>query len=141
MGRAPRTAESDRIFRLESERMISDDWVVRYDNRFFQLEPRGRHYAPAQSKVLVCEGRHASIAIEYRGRALRWQEIAAPARPSVPEAAGRAAKPSPSRRKPKWVPPAQHPWWQAVRREMQKRASKLAAVATRPSLALPSASP
>jgi transposase len=139
--RAPRAAELDRIFRLESERTISGDWVVRYDNRFFQLEPQGRHYAPAQSKVLVCEGRHGSIAIEYRGRALRWQEIAAPARPSAPEAAERAAKPSPARTKPKWVPPAQHPWRQAVRREMQKRASKLAAVATRPSLALPSASP
>jgi hypothetical protein len=33
--RAPRAAELDRIFRLESERTISEDWVVRYDNRFF----------------------------------------------------------------------------------------------------------
>src|SRR2546425_11525161 len=67
--RAPRATELDRIFRLESERTISDDWVVRYDNRFFQLEPPSRHYAPAQGKVLVCEGQHGSIAIEYRGRA------------------------------------------------------------------------
>ena len=36
--RAPRAAELDRIFRLESERTVSGDWVVRYDNRFFQLE-------------------------------------------------------------------------------------------------------
>src|SRR3989441_7918609 len=84
--RAPRATELDRIFRLESERTISDDWVVRYDNRFFQLEPPSRHYAPAQGKVLVCEGRHGRIAIEYRGRALRWQEISAPIRPAVPEA-------------------------------------------------------
>ena len=81
--RAPRAAELDRIFRLESERTISDDWVVRYDNRFFQLEPQSRHYAPARGKVLVCEGRYGSIAIEYRGRALRWQEIPAPAQPRV----------------------------------------------------------
>jgi hypothetical protein len=33
----PRPAELDRIFRLENERTISEDWVVRYDNRFFQL--------------------------------------------------------------------------------------------------------
>src|SRR5437879_868047 len=81
--RAPRATELDRIFRLESERTISEDWVVRYDNRFFQLEPPSRHYAPAQGKVLVCEGQHGRIAIEYQGRALRWQEIPAPAKPSV----------------------------------------------------------
>lgn len=47
--------------------------------------PPGRYYAPAQGKVLMCEGRHGSLAIEYRGRALRWQEISAPIRPAVPE--------------------------------------------------------
>src|SRR3989441_783628 len=41
--RAPRATELDRIFRLESERTISEDWVVRYDNRFFQLQPQSRH--------------------------------------------------------------------------------------------------
>jgi hypothetical protein len=51
---------------------ISEDWVVRYDNRFFQLEPQSRDYARAQNKALVCEGRQGNImAIEYRGRALR----------------------------------------------------------------------
>ena len=54
---APRAAELDRIFRLENERTISEDCVVRYDNRFFQLQPQSRHYTPAQGKVLVCEGR------------------------------------------------------------------------------------
>ncbi len=141
--RAPRAAELDRIFRLESERVISEDWVVRYENRFFQLEPQSRHYAPAKSKLLVCEGRHGRIAIEYRGRALRWQEIPAPARPGVLDAGPRSEPPhvpvATARRK--WVPPAEHPWRQAIRREVQKRASKLAAVATRPSLALPCASP
>ncbi len=142
--RAPRAAELDRIFRLESERVISDDWVVRYENRFFQLEPpQSRHYAPAKSKLLVCEGRHGRIAIEYRGRALRWQEIPAPARPGVLDAgSGREPQHVPvATAKRKWVPPAEHPWRQAIRREVQKRASKLAAVATQPSLAWPCASP
>lgn len=138
--RAPKVAELDRVFRLENERTISADWVVRYDNRFFQLE-RGRPNAPAQSKVLVCEGRHGSIAIEYRGRALRWQEIAAPVRPSVAEAAERGTKSNVPRKKSPWVPATEHPWRQAARRGMQKRAAKLAAAATRPSLALPSAAP
>jgi hypothetical protein len=83
--RAPRAGELDRIPRLENERTVSDDWVVRYGNRFFQLQPQSGHYAPAQGKVLVCEGRHGSMAIEYRGRALRWQQIPAPIRPRVSE--------------------------------------------------------
>jgi transposase len=139
--RAPRAGELDRIFRLESERTISGDWVVRYDNRFFQLEPQSRHYAPAQSKVLVCEGRHGSLAIEYRGHPLRWQEIAAPAQPSALAAvpASEAKRVSVSTARRKWVPPANHPWREAARREMQKRG--LQGVAPRPSLALPSAWP
>src|SRR5215470_5674525 len=118
--RAPRAAELDKIFRLESVRTISDDWVVRYENRFFQLEPQNRHYAPAKSQVLVCEARDGSLAIEYRGRALRWQEIAPPARPRSEQAAVRGeiqprVAPGARRAKRKWVPPPDHPWRLAAR--------------------------
>jgi transposase len=133
--RAPRAAELDRIFRLEHERTISNDWVLRYHNRWFQLAPQSRHGAPAQDKVLVCEGRHGNIAIEYRERALRWEEIAAPAKPMEIESqpAGKpASEPKPPR--PKWVPPSNHPWRETALRGAQQRASKLA-LAERPSSA------
>ncbi len=143
--RAPCASELERIFRLESERVISDDWVVRYGNRFFQLEPQSRNYAPARGQVVVCEGPEGRVEIEYRGRAVPWREIPAPARPSVPEARsaierGTALTPA-ARRGGKWVPPPDHPWRQAARREAERRASVGATVATRLSLALPSASP
>ena len=140
--RRPRAAELDRIFRLENERTISDDWVVRYDNRFFQLEPQSRNYAPAQGKVLVCEGRHGKISIEYRGRALRWREIAAPARPAFLDARSRTLRRpvAVSVAQRKWVPPADHPWREAARRATQQKAWKESATA-RPSLPGPSASP
>jgi transposase len=137
--RAPRASELDRIFRLERERRISQDWVVRYENRFFQLESRA--YAPAEGQVMVCEGRHGSIAIEYRGRALPCREIPAPARPNAGEKKPAGKHPSEQRAKRKWVPPADHLCREAVRRTMQKRESKKVAIAARPSLALPSASP
>jgi transposase len=141
--RAPGAAELDRILRLETERTVSEDWVVRYGNRFFQLEPQRQNYAPARSKVLVCEGRYGGLAIEYRGRPLRWREIVAPAKPQVLDTPAGKARPrmAISVKKRKWAPPANHPWHQAVRREVQKRASKLAASASRPTLAWPSASP
>jgi len=43
---APERAELERIFCLEQERVIGNDWVVRYEGRFLQLERRSR-YAPA----------------------------------------------------------------------------------------------
>ena len=137
--RAPCAKELDQIFRLESERTIGEDWVVRYQNRCFQLEPQNKHYAPARSKVLVWEGRHGEIGIEQEGRALQWREIAAPVRPSRSEAQRvRVSNPGPKR---KWIPPADHPWRQAVGREMQRRARRGSAAARRASLAPPSAAP
>jgi transposase len=133
--RAPRAAELDRIFRLESERVVSKDWVVRYANRYFQLEPQSRHHAPARSKVLVCEGRHGGIAIEYRGHLLCWEEIPAPSQPRVESE--RKGSPVPVVRR-KWVPPANHPWRAAARRAAQQKA--LRESVTRP-LPWPSASP
>jgi len=118
--RAPCAAQLDRIFRLETERTISDDWVVRYDNRFFQLEPRSENYAPARARVLVCGWPDGRLDIEYRGRAVPWREIAARTRPPVAE---RAGVPTPPLAKRKWVPPADHPWRQAARLGGERRAS------------------
>ena len=142
--RAPRAAELDKIFRLESERTISDDWVVRYDNRFFQLEPASRNYAPARAKVVVGEGPEGRVEIEYRGRAVPWREIPPAARPSVPAARPvikRASVPTPPMTKRKWVPLPDHPWRQAARRRAEKQVCERITTAPRPSLALPSAPP
>jgi len=141
--RAPGAKELDRIFRLERERVISDDWVVRYENRFFQLHPESRHYAPARSQVMVCEGRDGRVEIEYRGHRVPWREIAAPAPPNASEPQRvrerrTAAVPVVKRR---WVPPPDHPWREAARRAEAKRALAGTLAATRASLALPSASP
>jgi transposase len=140
--RAPCAAKLEKIFRLESERVISDDWVVRYDNRFFQLEPQSRHYAPARGKVVVGEWPEGRVGIEYRGRAVPWHEIPAPARPRVAEvrpASERPTVPTAQIAKRKWVPPADHPWRQAARRGAERKAFDGTRGA--PSLALPSASP
>jgi transposase len=82
--RAPSAAELREVFRLESERIIGNDWVVRYDNRLFQVQAQSRKYAPAQGKVVVCEWQDGRIEIEYRGRKLPWKEIFA-AGPRVEE--------------------------------------------------------
>ena len=127
----------ERVLRLERARAISADWVVRYENRYFQLEPGSRNYAPARGQVVVCEWPDGRLEIEYRGRAVRWREIAAPAKPRVAEQGG---MPTPPRAKRKWVPPADHPWREAARQAVERKALR-GEMAARTSLALPSASP
>ncbi len=73
--RAPSAEQLREVFRLESKRMIGNDWVVRYDNRWFQVQAQSRKYAPAQGQVVVCEWQDGTMEIEYRGRKLPWKEI------------------------------------------------------------------
>ena len=53
--RAPSRTTLDRVFQLEETRVLSNDWVVRYDTRYFQVA-RQSGQAPARSTVLVREG-------------------------------------------------------------------------------------
>jgi hypothetical protein len=84
--RAPSGRELREVFRLESERILSNDWVVRYDNRLFQVQAQSRKYAPAEGKVVVCEWQDGRMEIEYRGRKLPWKGItsAPPQRLALP---------------------------------------------------------
>jgi len=102
--KSPGAAELRNIFRLETERTISNDWVVRYENRLLQVERQNRNWAPARAKVTVCEWQDGRIDIHYGERKLSWTEIAAK---SVKPAIQPPAK-APTHRKPE--PATDHPW-------------------------------
>ena len=110
----PRALRVDRVFRLEEKRTVSNDWVVRYDNRFFQLE-RQSGRPPARGTVLVTEASDGQIEIRYRDRAMRWTELAArPPKPSTTFPQRVAAEPNgPRRLKPK-PQCADHRWRHVV---------------------------
>ncbi len=103
----PSKAELDAIFRIEEQRVISNDWVVQYQGRFLQIERESR-YAPAGGKVIVSEGREGGWQIWYRDRQVKWREIPRPApRPQPrPRAQGHALEV----RKKVHRPAADHPW-------------------------------
>src|SRR5213079_738006 len=42
--RTPSAARLREVFRLETERWISNDWVVQYRGHFLQLKPQNRRY-------------------------------------------------------------------------------------------------
>src|SRR4029453_9767942 len=103
--RVPSRPTLVRGFQPEEDRVLSNDWVVRYDTRYFQVARESRQ-APARSTVLVREARDGAIELRYRGRLMHWPEIAAPhkptptaVRPRLSSAPHRPARPS-----------ADHPW-------------------------------
>jgi transposase len=69
-----RGVQLNKVFRLEQKRIVSNDWVVRYDNRLFQLE-RQSGRPPARSTVLVYEASDGQIEIRYRQCVMRWTEV------------------------------------------------------------------
>ena len=103
----PSKAELDAIFRMEQERVISQDWVVQYQGRWLQIERESR-YAPAGGKVTVSEGRDGGLAVWYRSRPVSWQEIPRPA--PRPPANPPAKAPAVEVRKSGQPAARNHPW-------------------------------
>ena len=108
---APRAAELDEVFHLETGRVIGNDWVVRHENRYFQVKAQARRYAPAKAKVMVCEWEDGRLQIRYRGRVVAWEEIP----PPIPALAKRPVDALPKKTKPP-TPKADHPWRQDYRK-------------------------
>ena len=110
----PRGVRLDAVFRLAQTRTVSNDWVVRYENRFFQIERQSQR-PPARARVLVYEAANGQIEIRYRDRAMRWTEIRPRAAPPAPiPVAARPKAAAPVRiRGPRAG--ADHPWRQGYR--------------------------
>jgi transposase len=100
----PAGVKLNEVFSLEYERSVNNDWVVRHDNRFLQLEtPEVR----PRSKVTVRILRNGRMEILQEGKRLRWHEC---------EGTPVRSKSKVNRkRRPKGRPPAaDHPWHQRV---------------------------
>jgi transposase len=132
----PRGVQLDQIFRLEEKRTVSNDWVVRYDNRLLQLE-RQSHRPPARSTVCVFEDVAGQLEIRYRDRVMRWTELPIPAA-AKPATARPATSPVPSATAaalPPRRPCADHPWRRVVdqfRIDQQLAADRKAYAAVNP---------
>jgi len=78
--RPPSTRELRQIFRLETERTIGNDWVIRHGGRYLQLQPGRRHYGPTRSQALVCEWEDGTTEVHYRGEKVAFTELREPPR-------------------------------------------------------------
>ena len=120
----PTARQLDEIFWLEEERVVSQDWVVRYQNRLLQLERPSRPRIPAKSRVLVRENEAGEVAIHYRDHRLVFRELK-PASPELSEGGGAAPSPAPPspRLRRSLSPAANHPWRQGFQQRNAARFS------------------
>jgi hypothetical protein len=72
----PKGVDLRRVFCFEKERLVDNDWTVRWKNRNFQIKRGSRVLPPARRKVSVQEWLDGSIHIVYRGEEVRCKEIA-----------------------------------------------------------------
>jgi hypothetical protein len=95
----PAGMDLNAVFSLEYERTVSEDWVVRYDNGFLQIETA--EVRPG-AKVTIRIRRNGRMELLHDGKRLKWREC---------EAAPRKVKAKRRKRNPKVAKPtASHPW-------------------------------
>lgn len=117
----PRAAELDALFRLETERAVSNDWVVRYHGRFLQLLPPRCCDGP-RANAQVYESPDGTLEVQYRGAPLAWEEILAPQ--GSCQAAEEPTIHVPHAR-PRSKPGREHPYRQGYKERMQLIREKL----------------
>src|ERR1700693_1592354 len=114
--RTPSAARLREVFRLETERWISNDWVVQYRGHFLQLKPQNRRYGPTQSKALICEWEDGAVEVRYRNEGIQYEDLVI--RPQAVQVAPR----KPSREPAKHVgskPAPRTPWRQGYEQRMR----------------------
>ena len=98
------------VFCREEIRTVGNDWVVRYNNRFFQIVPQSS-LPPARRRVIVQEHLDNSIHIVYRDRDVLFTEIKGSHRKPM---AAHQKQQNPELKR-KYVPLPDHPWRSSYR--------------------------
>lgn len=106
------------IFCFEETRAVSNDWVIRYKNRFFQIL-RQSNLPPAKGKVQVREYLDGSLHPVYRDQEVLFEEI-----DQMPEkrqkVSGKLPATTPQKRQ---VPSLDHPWRHMSFRSLKRKAA------------------
>ena len=91
----------DAILSIQTSHQVQNDFTVRHDNRFFQIDPEQPVHVRAKSWLSVQERLDGSVQLVFKGRRLKFHSIAGkPLRPPQGRAQ-RKAVPIPA--KPRWL--------------------------------------
>jgi transposase len=110
--RAPNAAKLREVFRLETQRWISNDWVVQYRGHFLQLKPQNKRYGPTQAKALVYEGEDGAVEVHYRGERMDYEDLVV--RPRAVQ-----VEPREPAKHVRSKPAQEHPWRQGYEQRMK----------------------
>ena len=102
---SPKGLDLEEVFCLEEERTVGNDWVVRYQHRFLQIEASSAGRVAAGSVITVRQRRDGKLQLLYGGQALRWSEDKC-----WPQSTRPVRVHQQQLAKGKWKPPANHPW-------------------------------
>jgi transposase len=97
------------ILCVEEDRTLTDDWVVRYNNRYYQLS-RQTARPPTSKKVTVKRYLNGELHFNYRGKDNEYCEL-----PQRPIPAVKTKEPSPKSNRT-YVPRSDHPWRSSYKR-------------------------
>ena len=114
--RLSKRLELEWVFCLEAERVVSNDLVVRFENRFLQLKAKRNQSLGAGARVTVQQGRDGELRVRFQDRAVAFDEI------DRPQPKGRAEPKQRAVRRPR-KPAADHPWRRPLRSKKRNTAN------------------
>lgn len=98
------------ILSIQAERVVSNDYVVRWANRHYQLLPPV-YPGERGGRVVIEQRSDGSLAIRFGTRYLAYRDVAATGSREVVVRPSEGSKKKPSK---VWRPPAEHPWRKRV---------------------------
>jgi transposase len=104
--RVPAGIDLEQVLAIHEERVVQNDWTIRWHNRWFQVTGGHRSLGLAGRRVTVCERLDGKLSVLYQGKELQWEELPEPQARPQPTADRRG----PERGKKPWKPAASHPW-------------------------------
>lgn len=103
------------IFSVQSERNVNNDFTVRFKNQWFQLAATQPIAVYRGDTVTIEERLDGSIHVRLKDTYLAYSPIAKYERQARPRVTAL------TREKPRWKPPADHPWRRAAARAAESK--------------------
>jgi len=95
-------AKLNEVLCVQEQRVVSQDWCVRWKNRWLQIDKRHEGLMLANKRVLVKQKAGGELIVEYKQERLSCRELSRRPEP--------AKKKKPVINNRCWKPPADHPW-------------------------------
>lgn len=103
-------AELDEIFSFREERILCNDYTIRWRSRLFQIEKHQPYFLLPRTKIIVEERLNGKIKIKYKGKDLKMHEIDRKEIRKPPTADPVLLPVKPQRYNTNSIPAADHPW-------------------------------